>query len=447
MAAKTSSRQSLLPTVVLVGRPNVGKSTLFNRLCETRKALMSDIPGTTRDWQEGRAHWNGREYRVIDTGGYAPGVEDVMVGVRSQVERWVREADATLWLVDGSQGLSPADQALASWMRARAKNVLLVANKVDDPKREAPLAEFHRMGFDFVHVSASHGRHVNHLLDAMEKLCPPPAQPAPLEEGVPAVALVGRPNVGKSSTLNGLLGEDRMIVSAVPGTTRDAVDTLIERDGKKFLFIDTAGLRASKAKAAQGLEGLTRIMSEKALDRADIAVLLIDGVEGVCEGDIAIGRLIDGKNRACVVAVNKMDLVANRQETSRLFRERHAEELPFLAYVPVIFTSAKTGHHLPELLELIASTHEAFHRSYDPEELTAFFWRQIQERPYSHHGQKFLFYRAEQVSSAPTTLMIRGNMADVDVHFSLKRRLENAFREKYNLHGAPLLLKFKRGRR
>jgi GTPase len=436
-----------LPSVVLVGRPNVGKSTLFNRLCETRKALMSDVAGTTRDWQEGRAHWNGREYRVIDTGGYAPGDDDVLTGVRQQVERWVKEADLTLWLVDGGEGLSPADQTLGGWMRSRARNVLIVVNKVDDAPRERNVAEFHRLGFDVIPVSASHGRHVHALLDAMEEHCPVPQAPDPALEGVPAVALVGRPNVGKSSTLNALLGEQRMIVSAVPGTTRDAVDTLVEKDGRKLLFIDTAGLRASKSKSAQGLEGLTRIMSEKALDRADVAVLLIDGAEGVCEGDIAVGRLIDVKGRGCVVAINKWDLVKDRHETARRYREDHSRELPFLAYAPIVFTSAKTGHHIPELLDLVTATYDASRRTYDNEELTAFFWRLVQERPYSHDGRKLVFHRAEQVSSAPTTIVLWANMTQDDVHFSFLRRLENEFRARYDLQGAPLFLRFKWGKR
>ncbi len=447
-AIVTPRAPSSLPTVVLIGRPNVGKSTLFNRLCETRRALMSDIPGTTRDWQEGRAYWNGRTFRVIDTGGFAPGNDDVLAGVRLQVERWVKEADATLWLVDGLEGLTAADQSLAGWMRSRSpKRVIVVVNKTDDSKREVLAAEFHRLGFpEVVAVSASHGRNVNTLLEMMEENLPPP--PPPEEEtAYPKVALVGRPNVGKSSMLNAFLGEDRMIVSSVPGTTRDSVDTLLEKDDKKILFIDTAGLRSKKSKGSEGLEGLTRIMSERAMDRAEVAVLLLDASEGITEGDIAVGRLIDEKHRACVVAVNKWDLVQDRFRTARYYRDNYSEELPFMAWAPILFVSAKTKHHLPELLEAVLKTREAYFRSYNEEEITAFLWRQVQDRPYSHHAHKLVFHGAAQVSTAPTTIVCRCSMSDDDVHFSYRRHLENAFRKRYDLQGAPLILKFKRGRR
>jgi GTPase len=437
-----------LPVIVLVGRPNVGKSTLFNRLCETRRALMSDIPGTTRDWQEGRAHWNGREFRVIDTGGYTPGEDVILSAVRAQVDRWVREADVTLWVVDGGEGLAPADQSLGGWMRQRAKNVVVAVNKIDDPKREDAVPEFHRLGYsDVIAVSSSHGRNIHGLLGRIEELCP--EQPAPPEEDASTVrvSLVGRPNVGKSSTLNALLGEDRMIVSDVPGTTRDAVDTLLERDGRRFLLIDTAGLRHAKAKSAHGLEGLTRIMAEKALERAEVAVLLIDAAEGFRDGDVAVGRLIDRENKACVIGVNKWDLVANRPATAQRYRDGYSQDLPFLAYAPIVFYSAKTGHHVPELLQAVSQSHEAYHRSYDAEDISAFFWRQVQERPYSHGGRKLIFHGAEQVSSGPTTLVLRSNMSDTDVHFSYRRHLDTLFRKRHNLAGAPLILKFKRGRK
>ncbi len=435
------------PTVVIVGRPNTGKSTLFNRLCETRRALMSDIPGTTRDWQEGQAHWNGRVFRMIDTGGYTPGKEDILDAVRAQVERWVKEADVTLWVVDGLEGLTPADQSLAAWMRAKARNVVVVVNKTDDAKRDAYQGEFHRFGFPrVISISSTHGRNVHSLLEMLEQLAPP-TEETPEDPNIPKIALLGRPNVGKSSLLNAVLGEKRMIVSDVPGTTRDAVDTLVERDGKKFLFIDTAGLRTKKSKSSEGLEGLTRIMSEKALDRADVAVLLFDASEGIVEGDIAVGRLIEGKNRACVVGVNKWDIVKDRFRTATYYRDNYADDLPFLTHAPVVFLSALTGHHVEELLKTVADAHASFRRQFDEETLTAFFWREVQDRPYSHHGRKLVFHRAEQVAASPPTFLFHTNYMDEDIHFSFRRHLENVFRKRYGLQGSPLILKFKKGRR
>jgi GTP-binding protein len=436
-----------LPTIVLVGRPNVGKSTLFNRLCETRSALMSDIPGTTRDWQEGRAHWNGRIFRVIDTGGYSPGNEAIIGAVRLQVERWAKEADITLWVVDGLEGLTPADQSLASWMRAKAKNVVVVVNKVDDAKRDAYQGEFHRFGFPAViPVSATHGRNVHELLEKMEELAPSVPE-EPEDPNIPKVALLGRPNVGKSSLLNAVLGETRMIVSDVPGTTRDAVDTLVERGGKKFLFIDTAGMRTKKSKSSEGLEGLMRIMAEKALERADVAVLMFDASEGILEGDIAVGRLIESQRRACVVGVNKWDIVKDRFRTGAYYRDNYGEDLPFLTHAPLVFLSAKTGHHVEELLKAVSDAHAAYRTQFDDDTLTDFFWREVQERPYSHHGRKLIFYVAEQVASAPPVIVLRSNYSDEDVHFSFRRHLENVFRKRFNLQGSPLVLKFKKGKR
>lgn len=441
------AQTSAVPSVVIVGRPNVGKSTLFNRLTQSRRALMSEVPGTTRDWIEGYCHWGKHSFRMIDTGGYAPGNDAIMSSVRAQVERWVKTADAVLWIVDGQQGLMAADREISRWLRGLARRVVIVANKIDDAKSEDAIAEFHQLGFDDVWgVSASHGRSVNKLLDHLEELLQP--QDAPSDNVLPLnearVAIIGRPNVGKSSLLNRILGEERAIVSDIPGTTRDTIDTLVEWEGRRFLFTDTAGLRANKSDSSEGLEGLTRIMAEKALERSNVALLILDSKEGLSEGDVAVARLIEHKNRACIVGINKWDLIDDKSKFMQWYREHQSTDMPFLSWAPQVFISALTGLHVPELLQLIWNAHTQFHRAFDNAELEAFFWSEIQERPYSYHGRKLMFKTAQQIAGAPPIIAVRGNMLDQDVHFSYHRHLENRFRERYGVIGTPIKFRFQR---
>jgi GTP-binding protein len=443
------TKSSGMATAVIVGRPNVGKSTLFNRLCESRRAITSPIAGTTRDWIEGLCHWNGRVYQMIDTGGYAPGA-DIMASVRAQVKRWIDRADAVIWVVDAGEGLTAGDQEFARLLRPMAKRVILVVNKADAERHDAVLGDFAELGFStMMTLSASHGRRTSSLLDALEERTGgPPADGDKTdgEEDIVRVSIVGRPNVGKSSLTNRLVGEERMIVSPVPGTTRDTIDTRLVWKEKKFLLIDTAGLRAKKSKA-DDLEGLTRLMTERALERCEVALLLVDASEGLTEGDVAVGRLIDEKRRACVVGVNKWDLVTDRAPNAAYFRDRTPEGMPFLAHSPVVFLSAKTGHHVDELLTALENTKNDFHKRFDDEELTAFFWKAVQERPYSYRGRKMVFYGAVQAATAPPVFILRSNLEPVEVHFSFERHLESVFRKVYGMAGVPLVLKFRKGKR
>jgi GTP-binding protein len=297
-----------------------------------------------------------------------------------------------------------------------------------------------------VSLSAGHGRRVNALLDLLEERAAG-ARPSSAEEGDPIrVALVGRPNVGKSSLTNRLLGEERMIVSPIPGTTRDTIDTRFRRRGRDFLLVDTAGLRAKKSRA-DDLEGLTRIMAGRALERCEVALLLVDAAEGLTEGDVAVGRLIDEKGRACVVGINKWDLVGDPAVAARAFRERAPEGMPFLAHSPVVFLSAKTGHHVDELVDALAAAREAFLSRFDEEALSAFFWKAVQERPYAFRGRKMSFYGAAQAAAAPPTFLLRSNLSPQEVHFSYVRHLEKLFRQAHKLAGSPLVLKFRKGKR
>jgi GTP-binding protein len=438
-------------TIVLVGRPNVGKSTLFNRLSQTRRALMSSIPGTTRDWLEGLVHWGSQDFRVIDTGGYTFDDKNspdlILSSVRAQVEHWVREADVVLWLVDGKDGLTSLDESLGPRLRRLSRRVVLVVNKVDNDARQESLSDFYRLGFsNVVAISATHGRNINGLLDALGLDGEVSSVSTTNDPSLVPTALVGRPNVGKSSLLNRLIGEERMIVSDIPGTTRDTIDTRFTWEGKNFIFMDTAGLRSKKSLAV-GLEGLTRIMAERALERCDVALLLLDGVEGVLEGDTAVGCLIQEKRRACVVAINKWDAVLDRHQAAQMYRDQHSSVLPFLAWCPLLFISAKTGHQVPELFQAIKKAHQQFHRRFEAEDLKNFFWSQVQERPYTHRGRKLVFYSAEQVATAPPTFIFRTNLDEEDIHFSYQRHLEKVFRAHRGLEGSPLVFRFKRGKK
>jgi GTPase len=439
---------SSVPVIVLLGRPNVGKSTLFNRLCQNRRAITSPVPGTTRDWLEGTAHWGKFEYKVIDTGGYTPGGDGILAAVRGQVEKWAQDADAVLWMVDGQAGLTPEDSRIARWLRPRSRDVTVVVNKVDAAGLDPAAAEFHRLGFPHViGISASHGRRVNTLLDHLENHLQP-AVPVPVGDRETArVAIVGRPNVGKSSLLNRFIGEERALVSDLPGTTRDVVDTLWQWEGKRFLFMDTAGLRSKKSVSSEGLEGLTRLMAEKALGRCEVALLVLDASEGLLEGDTAVGLLIQEKSRACVVAVNKWDVVQERARFLAWYKEHQATDLPFLAWAPLVFISAKTGYNVPALADALWNAHLQYHRRFEADDLEAFFWGQIQARPYSHRGRKLVFHGAEQVGQAPPVISVRGNMLHDEVHFSYQRHLENVFRRHYGVEGTPLVLRFTRRRK
>src|SRR5579864_218165 len=341
-----------MPIVALVGRPNVGKSTLFNRLIGEHRAVVHDQPGTTRDRLYGTVEWRDREFTVIDTGGIGldTGEGDLLADVRLQAEEAMREADIIVWVVDASSGMTAADDEVADQLRLSRKPVILTANKVDNPRRELDaFADFMSLGFgEPIMISSLHGEGTGDLLDAIVEWFP---KAAPAEETPPAVsiAIVGRPNVGKSSLVNRLVGVSRSIVRDEPGTTRDAIDSDIERDGKAIRLIDTAGIRR-RGRIQPGVEKFSVLRAVRAIERADVAVLLIDATEGVLAQDTHVAGYIDEAAKGLIVAVNKWDLVEKHPRAQQEYTQVLRRELKFADWAPVVYLSARTGQRVDRVV-------------------------------------------------------------------------------------------------
>src|SRR3954464_1630192 len=355
----------MLPLLAFVGRPNVGKSTLFNRVIGRRLAIVEDVPGVTRDRQYAEGDHDGHRFRAVDTGGFIPDSEAQLVrAIREQAEQAVREADVIVLVVDAEEGLSGADRDLARILRKGGKPVLLAANKVDSSKRESglDLGELHSLGFDVFAVSAEHGRGVSDLLDAaVAKLPEVPEGTASAEEeaerGPIRLAVVGRPNVGKSTLLNRLIGEERFVASAMPGTTRDAVDAQIEHRGRTYVLTDTAGLR-KKRQVVDKVEVFSAQRALRAIEHADVVVVLTDATDLGVEQDARIAAQAEERGRAVILAVNKWDLVQDKEGQAKRLREEAARPLQHVGYAPLIFVSALSGTRVHRILDLAAELHD-----------------------------------------------------------------------------------------
>ncbi len=435
-----------LPVVVIVGRPNVGKSTLFNRLVRKRVAVVEDSPGITRDRLYAETEWLGQRFVVVDTGGILFGDDDPLVEqIRVQAEVALAEADVILFLADATAGLTDDDMELANRLRSVRKPMFIVVNKADNPNRDLYASEFYGLGLgDVWPVSGLHGRGVADLLDEVVALLPRADEiEAPPEEI--RLAIVGRPNVGKSSLLNAFTGEQRSIVSDIPGTTRDAIDTQIIFQDETFRLIDTAGMRR-RGKIQGTVEYYMVNRAVRALERADCALVVIDGVEGLTDGDKRIAKLAHDSGRACVFAVNKWDqvepgdpLVNTKSAPKRDFMRILRDQVPELAYAPVVFTSAIESLGLNPVLKTVLRVLE----NYNFRLSTGVFNRLIEEamfrRPYSSKGKAFKVYYATQVGTRPPHFVLFCNDPDL-MHFSYKRYLENQIRKQYPLEGTPLRL-------
>jgi len=426
------------PVLALVGRPNVGKSTLFNRLVGGRRAIVEDTPGTTRDRHYADAEWGGRVFSVIDTGGLVLEDGDNMSEqIRLQAEIAMQEADAIVFLTDVLDGVSPADYQIAEMLRRTNKPVLLVVNKVDSTKRDMAVLEFYALGMgDPLAISAERGLNTGDLLDAIVAVLPD----MPFQEELPDavhVALVGRTNVGKSSLLNRLMGEERVIVTDIPGTTRDTIDTQLTYDGQPVVLIDTAGIRR-RGRIEQGVEKYSVIRSMRAIERADVALLMIDAQQGLSAQDAHIAGFILEAWKSAVVLVNKWDAVEKDNDTMNQFTAKVRKDLNFLDYVPILFISAKTGQRVDQVLPLALRVQEERLARVTTGSLNRILQAaQDLHSPSSRTGQHLRLYYATQVRSDPPTFLIYVNNPKL-AHFTYLRFIENQLRAEYPFIGTPI---------
>ena len=430
------------PTVAIVGRPNVGKSTLFNRIMGGRPAIVSEQPGTTRDRHFGDADWQGRHFWVVDTGGLLPDSEDSMDrAIRRQVEFALDESDVVVFMVDGREGLNPVDRAIADRLRKAGRPVLLAVNKLDNLEQSTEQYGFYSLGFgDPVGVSAAIGKGSGDLLDAIvERL--PPYNPAEDEETI-NVAVVGRPNVGKSSVVNRLLGEERHVVAAEAGTTRDAIDSVLRFQGKTLNFIDTAGLRR-KAKVEDDLEFYSTLRTERAIERAQVAVLVVDAAVGLHNQDLRIATQAWEEGAGLIILVNKWDLIEEKDaNTARQGQEALVAKAPFLRHVPFLYVSAVTGQRVRKVLDLILEVAADRERRVPTAEVNKVLAALIERNaPPQKPGEEVKLLYASQIATAPPTLAIVSNRPD-EVPEAYQRYLANGFREAWPFTGSPLRLKF-----
>lgn len=443
------------PIVALVGRPNVGKSTLFNRLIGSRTAIVEDVPGTTRDRIYGDSYWNGIGFIVVDTGGLE--VEAAAAGqaqalssasalfvthIRNQARVAIDEADAIILVVDGREGLTAADQDVADLLRASDKPVLVAVNKAESQTAQLNAVEFWNLGLgEPIAISAYHGHGVGDLLDRVAELLPAFPDQDAIETSI-GVAIVGRPNVGKSSLLNTLIGRERAIVSDVPGTTRDPIDTTITYDGHQITLIDTAGIRR-RGSVEPGIEKYSVLRSMQAIDRADVALLLIDATEGVTAQDAHVAGYVLEMAKSVIVLVNKWDAVEKDEFTMNAFAATVREGLKFMAYVPVLFVSALTRQRVNRVLPTVLEVAEARNHRMSTSELNNLLRTAYDAiSPPTKNGRPLRVYYGTQVGVAPPTFAIFVNDVDT-VHFSYERYLENRMREHYPFVGTPLRLLFR----
>lgn len=427
------------PIVAVVGRPNVGKSTLFNKLIGRRLSIVEDTPGVTRDRIYSECEWRGREFMLVDTGGIEPASSDVILSqMRRQAELAIQSAQVIILVVDLQSGVTATDADVAAMLQKSGKPVVLCVNKCDsvgEPKPE--FYEFYNLGLgDPIQVSAAHGHGTGDLLDAVFEHFPEEEE-EDYGDDVIKVAVIGKPNVGKSSLINKIAGEERVIVSDIAGTTRDAVDTVVQTDKGKFLFIDTAGIRR-KSKVLENIERYSVLRAYMAVDRADVCVVMIDATVGFTEQDSKVAGYAHEQGKACVIAVNKWDAVEKETGTMNQYRKKLENDFSFMSYAPIVFISAKTGQRIDKLYETIALVNEQNSMRISTgmlNDMLADATARVQ--PPSDKGKRLKIYYMTQPSTRPPTFVTFVNKADL-FHFSYQRYLENQIRETFALTGTPI---------
>lgn len=424
--------------VAVVGRPNVGKSTLFNKLVRQRVAITEDTPGVTRDRLYQEVEWQNRYFTLIDTGGLEIGTDQSMaVEIKKQVEIAIETADLILFVVDGKDGVTGQDEEIAQMLRVSKKPVLLVVNKIDSHKTPTDVYEFYTLGFEPLHiVSAEQGFGLGDLLDAI--FCEIPAEAdTGLQEDIVRIAFIGKPNVGKSSIVNRLLGEERMIVTDIAGTTRDSIDSKVWYEDEPYILIDTAGLRR-KRYIDEKLERYSVIRTLRSVDRSDICVIMIDAKEGVTEQDSKIAGYAHDQGKGMIILVNKWDLIEKDTQTARKFEKEIREELPFLSYAPILFVSVQTGQRIQRLFPLIQSVYNNYQMRISTGVLNEIVNDAIlYNPPPTDKGERLKIYYMTQAGVAPPTFVLFVNKVDL-MHFSYLRYLENQVRNRFGFEGVPL---------
>jgi len=429
------------PIVAIVGRPNVGKSTLFNKLTGTRLSIVDDTPGVTRDRIYGDCEWCGRVFTLVDTGGIEPKANDIILSqMKRQAELAIETADVVLLLTDMQTGMVAADKEVANMLLRAKKKVILCVNKVDGVGELPPdIYEFYNLGLGEPYaISATHGRGTGDLLDKIVSELPDIPEEE-VEDDVIKVAVIGKPNVGKSSLINSIVGSERVIVSDIPGTTRDAIDSYFEREGKKYILIDTAGIR-KKNKIDENIERYSVIRSLMAIERADVCIIMIDGNEGVTEQDTKIAGIAHENGKGIVIAVNKWDIVEKDDKTMDRMRKEIMNDLSYMTYAPIVFISAKTGQRINKLFELINFAYSQNCMRISTGKLNEVLLESTAKvQPPTDRGKRLKIYYITQVSIKPPTFVIFCNDKEL-FHFSYQRYIENQIRSVFGLEGTPVRL-------
>jgi GTP-binding protein len=432
------------PIVAIVGRPNVGKSTFFNRVTRTRDALVDDLPGVTRDRHYRDASWNDIEFTLVDTGGFTDG-DEFSDGIRFQVQQAIEDADVIILLLDGKAGVSPFERDMVALLRVADKPVLYAVNKIDGAEQEVHISDFFSLGVEPLYpISAEHRYGMVDFLDALVEefsaIDKDPGQTA--AEGGIGVAVVGRPNVGKSSLINRLLGEERHLVSERPGTTRDAVDSVYQVDGKAYLLIDTAGIRR-KGKVTQKIEKFSIIKALRSLDRCDVALIVLDADEGIAEQDISIAGYAFERGCGCIFLLNKWDLLEKDTHTAKQYLDELRMRAKFLTFAPAMTISALTGLRVAKIFKMVDDVFHQYVQRIGTGQLNRILESaMVKNPPPLHRGKPIKFYYSTQVATKPPTFVCFVNYPQA-VHFSYKRFLINQIREQAGLDKTPLRIRFR----